>query len=111
MSYIDSIQSSLKMTPEEFRDSKRLIPQNFEFDEDFDEDCFDEQIQQRDPPSLKIQSSLLLESKKSEIAKDIIKVLNRHGLKYDVSDDRDFNSLIKRILVTNSNDPSVAKFL
>jgi len=82
------------MSPEEYKDSKRVIPLNFEFDEDFDEECFDEQIERHDPPSLKPQRSLLLESRKSEIANDFIKVLNRHGLKYDVSDDRDFNNLI-----------------
>ena len=41
----------------------------------------------------------------------MIEVLNRHRLKYNISDDRDFNSLIERILVSNSNDPEVQKYL
>ena len=35
----------------------------------------------------------------------------KHGLSHDVSDDRDFNKLLDRMLVSDPNDPEVVKYL
>jgi hypothetical protein len=37
------------MSPEEYQDSKRVLPQEFEFDEEFDDQCFEENIGQNIP--------------------------------------------------------------
>jgi hypothetical protein len=40
------------MSPEEYKESKRVNLPEFEFDEDFDPDCFEENTIKRDPLSL-----------------------------------------------------------
>ena len=52
------------MNPEQYNESKKVLPQDFEFDEDFDPECFEENLVSRDPASFKTKSSMLFESKK-----------------------------------------------
>ena len=72
------------MSPEQFRESKRVIPQNFDFDEEFDSDCFEENQIVNDPNRVKTQPSVLFSTKKLELAKDIKQVIQKHGLSHDV---------------------------
>lgn len=53
----------------------------------------------------------MFENKRDMIKSDVAEVLKKYGVSHDVSDDIDFNKLIERILVANSNDPSVQRFL
>jgi hypothetical protein len=55
------------MSPEQYRESKRIIPDNFDFDEDFDSDCFEENQIVNDPSRVKTQPSALFNTKKDEL--------------------------------------------
>jgi hypothetical protein len=47
----------------------------------------------------------MLNDKKEKIKQEMAEVLNRHRIEYDVSNDREFNIFVERILVENANDP------
>ena len=53
----------------------------------------------------------MFESSKFEIYKDIEQVIKRHALNYDISNDKDLNRFVERILVANMDDPEVSKYL
>ena len=108
---MEKIKMVLNMNSDQYKDSKRILPDLFEFDEDFDPECFEETHEQRNPTSLTTKSSKLLNDKKEVIKSDIAEVFKRHRLNFDINDDKDLNNLIDRLLVANSNDPEVRIFL
>ena len=59
------------MNSDQYKDSKHILPDNFEFDEDFDPECFEEACVERNPNSSNFKSSQLLNDKKDMIKSDI----------------------------------------
>ena len=42
----------INMSPDEFKESMYELPQGFDFDEDFDSECFEENLNINDPSSI-----------------------------------------------------------
>ena len=55
------------MNSDQYIESKHLIPNEFDFDEDFDPEGFEENHDQRPPNFLESNSSLLILDKKEQL--------------------------------------------
>ena len=95
----------------EFQDSKKNIPQNFVFEEEFDPNCFEEDIGETLPQKLVTKQSKLILTKKEGLRNDFIELLTKYKLKHDLSHENHFDTLIDKIIVWSEDDPEYAKHM